>query len=401
MKLLLGSKKINCRDLRAQFDSLGQQVFYGYFMEAVDEGLIDLSQISIRDLAESFLGDSWNKSFRDVARGGLGMVHMEAGTPVTTSAFRNITGQLIFSTIRRWFQNEAFVFSGMIPTIQSRIEGTEKVPSIARIGDASEIVIEGQDYPTVGFGEEYFTWAAKDKRGLIVDLTEEAIFYDLTNLVLEAAREVGLWLGTKKEKLLIDVFVGQTNNYSRNGTATNTYLTTGAYVNDATGAGLNDWTSVEAAELAFNDVLDPNTSEPIELLDTEAVLVVTPYKKHTARRIVSATEVRERSETGAATRENEMVSANPIANYRTVSSKQLYRRILAGPEPVAANAREWWWLGAPSRAFAWLENFPLRVFQQTDGDRAFEADIVARFKASMKGVAQVVEPRYMQRRRVG
>lgn len=401
MQLLKTGKPIRGRDLRAQFDSLGPQAFYGHFMEAVNEGLITLEQFSIRDLAESFLGDSWNRSFRDVAQGGVAL--MEAGTPVGSTAFRNITGQLIFSTIRRWFQNEAFVFSALVPTILSRIEGTEKVPSIARIGDASEIVIEGQDYPTVGFGEEYFTWAAKDKRGLIVDLTEEAIFYDLTNLVLEAAREVGLWLGTKKEKLIIDAFVGATasNNYSRNGTATNTYLTTGAYVNDATGVALNDWTSIDAAELMFNDVLDPNTSEPIELMDGETTLVCMPYKKHTARRIVSATEVRERSETGASTRENEMVSANPIANYKVVTSKLLYRRVLAGPEAVAANAREWWWLGAINRAFAWVENFPLRVFQQTDGDRAFEADIVARFKASMKGVAQVVEPRYMQRRRNG
>lgn len=398
MTLLKSGKKIRGRDLRAQFDGLGEQAFYGHFMEAIDEGLITLEQFSIRDLAESFLGDSWNKSFRDVA---AGVPLLESGTPVTSTAFRNITGQLIFSTIRRWFMSEAFVFSGLIPTINSRIEGTEKVPSIARIGDASEIVIEGQPYPTVGFGEEYFTWAAKDKRGLIVDLTEEAIFYDLTNLVLDAAREVGLWLGTKKEKLLIDAFIGQTNNYSRNGTATNTYLTSGAYTNDATGAPLTDWTSVESAELAFNDVLDPNTSEPIELLDSEAVLIVTPYKKHTARRIVSATEVRERSETSAGVRENEMVSANPITNYKVVSSKLLYRRILAGPETVAANAREWWWLGAPSRAFAWLENFPLRVFQQTDSEASFERDVVARFKASMKGVAQSVEPRYMQRRRNG
>lgn len=390
-------KKLQAKDLRRQFDDLGPQSFYGHFMEAIDSGTIGMENYSIRELAEAFLGDSWNKSFRAIADGHA---LMEAGTPVNSTAFKNITGQLLFSTVRRWFMNEAFVFSAMVPTIQSRIEGTEKVPSIARMGDVAEIVLEGAEYPTVGFGEEFFTWAAKDKRGLIVDVTEEAIFYDLTNLVLEAAREVGLWLGTKKEKLIIDCLIGQTNNYSRNGTATNTYLTTGAYDNDETGVALNDWTSIDAAEQRFVDVLDPNTSEPIELLDSEVVIVTTPFKKHTARRIVSATEVRERSETSAGVRENEMVSSNPIANYKVVTSKLLYRRILAGPETVAANAKEWWFLGSIARAFAWLENFPLRVFQQSgDSDAAFERDVTARFKASMKGVAQSVEPRYMQRRR--
>jgi len=275
------------------------------------------------------------------------------------------------------------------------------VPSIVRIGDESQEVLEGQDYETVRYGEEYFTVPAKKKRGLMVDVTEEAIFFDKTGQVLERAREVGLWLATKREKDLIDILIGQVNNYIRNGTATNTYLTSGAYVNDQSSLPLTDWRDIETAELLFDDLTDPTTGEPIEILGSDAVMFTMPYKRHTARHILNATEVsvNEALVRAAAVKEHVRKGANPVSGaFRHVSTKLLFARVKAGPQTTASKAREWWFIGNPRKAFAWYENWPLSVAQQgPDSNASFEKDVPFRFKARYRGVAAVREPRYMVR----
>jgi hypothetical protein len=68
-------------------------------------------------------------------------------------------------------------------------------------------------YPSLGFGEDYIETPQTTKRGFIVPVTKEAIFFDRTNLILQRAAEVGEVLGLNKEKRLIDLLIGATNNY--------------------------------------------------------------------------------------------------------------------------------------------------------------------------------------------
>ena len=80
-------------------------------------------------------------------------------------------------------------------------------------------------YPHLGFGEDYIETPSTTKRGFIVPVTKEAIFFDRTHLVLSRAAEVGEMLGLNKEKRLIDLVIGVTNNYKWKGTTYNTYQT--------------------------------------------------------------------------------------------------------------------------------------------------------------------------------
>ena len=122
---------------------------------------------------------------------------------------------------------------------------------IGRIGDKAEIVDEGASYPLVGLNEEYIDTPPTRKRGFIVPVTREIIVADRTGILLKAAGETGRWCGLNKEKRVLDVVTGIQNNYKRNGTATNTYLTSGAYVNSQTGNALdgqgNEWRALEKA----------------------------------------------------------------------------------------------------------------------------------------------------------
>jgi hypothetical protein len=71
----------------------------------------------------------------------------------------------------------------------------------------------GMPYPNVGLNEDYIETPSTTKHGFIVPVTREAIFFDRTHLILQRAAEVGEVLGLNKEKRLLDLALGLTNNY--------------------------------------------------------------------------------------------------------------------------------------------------------------------------------------------
>ena len=154
-------------------------------------------------------------------------------------------------------------------------------------------------------------------------MTKEAIFFDRTHLVLTRAAEVGEILGLNKEKRLLDLLIGVTNNYKWRGVSYNTYQSTTPWVNVIASNELVDWTDVDAAEQLFADILDPNTGEPV-LVNSTTVLV-TPAYRHAAHRVFNAAEIHYAA-SGASTT---TVAANPLGNYRVVESRLAYRRILS------------------------------------------------------------------------
>ena len=230
----------------------------------------------------------------------------------------------------------------MVTSIPTQFNG-EKIPGIGRIGDEAEAIGEGNVYPTVGFSEEYIETPETTKRGFIVPVTKEAVFFDRTGLVLQRAAEVAYWLGQNKEKRVLDVVLGVTNNYKRNGVAGDTYLAAGDYVNVKATNALADWTDVEAAELLFDAMTDPSTGEPI--IVAANTLIVPTALKHTARRIVRATEVRHGTDPVT-------ISASTLDDYRILTSPLVKQR---------TSSDTTWFVGDPARAFAYMENWPITV----------------------------------------
>ena len=152
---------------------------------------------------------------------------------------------------------------------------------------------------------------------------------------------------------------------------------------------LIDWTDVDAAEQLFADILDPNTGEPV-LVQATTVLVMPAYR-HTAHRVFNAAEIQYTADSAATT----TVAANPLGNNRVVESRLAYRRIVASGE-AAADAKKWWFIGDFKKAFAYMENWPITVTQAPPNSEAeFNQDIVVRFKASERGAAAVINPRYV------
>jgi hypothetical protein len=313
---------------------------------------------------------------------------LEAGDGIDVTAFLNVTGQVIYSKIMEAYEQEAFVVSKRVGVIPTRLDG-EKLPGAARVQDRIDEVSPGMPYPSLGFGEDYIETPSTTKRGFIVPVTKEAIFFDRTHVILSRAAEVGEVLGLNREKRIIDTVIGATNNYKANGTSYNTYQTSTPWINVLSGNELIDWTDVDAAEQLFANILDPHTGEPV-LVNPNTVLV-TPAYRHAAHRVFFAPQITYQA-TGADT---STLAPNPLGGYQVEHSRLMYRRIIESGE-AEADAKKWWFIGDFSKAFAYMENWPITVTQAPqNSDAEFERDIVVRFKASERGAAAVLNPRYV------
>ncbi|QDT70478.1 hypothetical protein MalM25_34260 [Planctomycetes bacterium MalM25] len=379
---------LNYRELRRRYELDGPSKTVQHLSEALNEKSLRPDDFSLRDLAEALIPDGreWVRTLDP--RGGGVTPLLEAGEGVDATAFQNVTAEVIHAKILEAYTQEAFVASRLVETVPTRLDG-EKIPGVTRISDQVDEVAPGMPYPNLGFDEDYIETPATAKHGFIVPVTKEAIFFDRTNLILSRAAEVGEVLGINKEKRILDLIVGVSNNYNHKGVAYDTYQTAGPWDNVLTGNELVDWTSVDAAEQLFAEMLDPATGEPVLLGATTALVM--PAYRHAAHRTFNATEI-SYTPTGGQTA---TVAANPLGNYAVKESRLAYRRVIASGV-AAEEAKKWWFLGDFRKAFAYMENWPITVTQAPLGSEAeFTNDVVLRFKASERGAAAVINPRYV------
>lgn len=380
-------KALNYSELKRRMDLDGASQTTRHLTEALESGQLTPEDFSLRDLAEALVenGPQWVRTL-DPRNDS---VQISESDGVDLTAFLNVSGQIIYTKIRQAYEQEAFVLSQAVTTIPTKFS-SEKIPGIGRIADQSMDVQPGMPYPNVGLSEEYTQTPETTKRGLIVPITREAVFFDRTNLILRRAEEAGEILGLNKEKRLLDCALGITNTYSFNGANYNTYYSASGspWINSLSGNELVDYTDVDKAEQLFAEMSDPSSGEPI-LINPNAVLVMPAYR-YAAAKVFLDGEITF-DPTGAAS----MKARNPLRRYRVMESALAYRQLVASGVS-AANAKKYWFLGDFKKAFAWMENWPITVTRsQTNSDANFERDIIARFKASERGAAAVLDPRYV------
>lgn len=385
-------RAIKARELRKMYEGLGARECVGQLCEALEEGTLKPADFSLRDTFESMVTDRDGEVIGhevvrrfDPRRSESGINLVEAGDVVNTSAFSNITGQIVYTTIKQAFENPAFLWPQLCTTVQTQLSG-EKIPGLGEIGDKAGIVDEAEAYPTVGFGEDWIETPQTVKRGMIVPVTKEAIFFDRTGLVLDRANKVGEWLGVNKEKRVIDIAVGAVNNYKWRGTAYDTYQQSTPWINYHSDP-LVDYTDIEAAELLWDAMTDPWTGEPI-LLSPERVLLIPSALAMTAGRILNSTQVVLVGNANGGTTYTDTYSPNPLQKGITVLTSPMVK--------ARTSSAAKWFYGQPKKAFSYMENWGIQTQQATsNSEPEFTQDIVARYKVSERGVACVVEPRYM------
>ena len=379
---------LNYRELKRRYELDGPTQTVEHLSESLRQKHLKPEDFSLRELAEALIPDGgrWLQMLDPRSSGSVSVLEASEGVDVT--AFLNVTGQVIYSKILDAYTQEAFVASKLVQTVPTRMDG-EKIPGVTGIAGDLDEVAPGMPYPNYGFGEDYIETPSTAKRGFIVPVTKEAIFFDRTHLVLSRAAEVGEVLGLDKEKRILDLLIGVTNNYKWNGTTYNTYYSSSPWKNDLASNELVDWTNVDAAEQLFAEMTDPNSGEPVLVRGTD--VLVMPAYRHAAHRVFHASEI-DYTASGSPTTTR---ATNPLSKYRVEESRLAYRRIVASGI-AAEDAKKWWFIGDFHKAFAYMENWPITVTQAPLGSEAdFNNDIVLRFKASERGAAAVLNPRYV------
>lgn len=387
-------KAMNLREMRRQVETLGRArtvALWGELFEDKQAG-VKPDDVSVRDLFEAYVPDGTEVLRRMRPGVGGGLTLLEASNAVDTSVFSAITGQLIFTKIKDEYQLATLLADQLVTTMPTSFIEGEKIPGIGGIGDEAEIIEEGYPYPLAGIGPEYIEAPPTKKRGFIVPVTREIIIADRTGVLLARAGDGGKWMGVNKEKRVIDVAVGVINNYKRNGTSTNTYLTAGAYINQqANSLVAGDWTKIENAELLFDAMLDPNTGEPIGISPGGYTLLVPTALRMTALRIANATEVRYGD---GASNTSAYYMGNPLSDRPSGSGGIA---VMSSPYVKArTGSATTWFYGQPKEAFTYSEVWGIETSQApANNEKDFNNDIQQQYKVSERGVAWTNEPRRM------
>lgn len=383
------------KKLKKITESHGRDTTAKVLTEAVRERKIDPRRISLRRLAESYMGENWAEHLTRAVRTGRVTESAEA---VDTSGFQAITGQLLVNEIKDKYKLVAWLgdtLTTTIPVTNGNL-GEQTVPYLSDVVDMGEIVQQGMPYPQTSFKGQFIKYPSIQKVGRICSVTMEAIYSDLTGQILDSAKSVATLLGLTREEAILRVVYGLVNTHNWNGTVYNTYNTTGNWVNKLLSFELTDWTSINKLEQLFVNINDPVLGKPI-MVEPKDMLVM-PAKRYTAKNILHATEVRQ-TVPGFATSGIPIteVSPNPLdRTYAVISTPNAFNIVTREGGKTADQANDIVILGDFKKAFCWREAKPLQVVEApANNPLDFHNDIVLAVKASYMGTAGITDPRYV------
>lgn len=353
-----------------------------------EEKGLSLEDVSLKELYEGFCGENLNIHQR--SQGFIETKDKDLKEAyVKSSAFTNITGELISKMIINAYKSLSKIGDKLTSKYKTRLR-YERLPGF--IGsEAPQTVNEGDAYPESGISDKYTELGEAEKKGRIISLTEEAIYFDQTGILIERAKGIGEKCALDREKKILRAILGIDNAYFPSGVSTALYQATPYRV---TSNALVDWTDIEKCELdGFSAMVDDSPNRD-EIIVTPNVVLVPSALKRTAQRILNATEVTHGDFDDVDSVKTR--GTNPVKNdYQIVSSVLIHAlQVTAGTTPSIAKSN--WWMGDFSKQFKWKEIFPLQTFRAIeDSNLKFERDVVSRFKVRYYGNPFVIDNKYV------
>lgn len=353
--------------------------------------------MSFKDIFEAVVPDGAEalREMKSRRKGGNSIFIEAGGTAVQTTDFSNIIGQIAYADVLNNFDPDANGYIGdqLLTVIPATTGQKEMIPGVTLIGDQAERVGENDDYPTAGIGEQFIVLPEIFKHGFIMNITEETLFEDKTGLVLQNFNKVAESMAIHLEKERLNVCLGVTSSYSRNGgpvqATYNTTHTEGAG-NNLISNTLFDRGSLNTAKLHFNNLVDPDTGEPISM-GRDYQIVVPDALEWTLGDLLSAREYQSTPALGASA--VRMKTDNPIymggRSYQPLSN--LYVSLITGNDTT-------WFIGNFKKAFVERTIYPATVeMQDRTSELAFSKDIISRIKVKRRSVPGVKDWRYVQK----
>lgn len=315
---------------------------------------------------------------------------------VSSGLFPQAVGQLIATeVIEAYEMTEGFIGDELVRPLQSQHRGERVVGFTASQGPKE--VAEEQPYEDSTIGEKS-VGTRETKRGRIINVSEESVFFDQTGQVLDRAQGIGEAARQDRERRIVQGVIDHSSAnaiYQPDGTAEQLYQASNNNVDTATGA-LQDWTDIQAV-MAFHaaNVTDDRETDdeggPQPLVWVPRILLTGMELAGDAARIVAATAFG-----GGAT---DTVSANPLS-FLLPGGSML--RALASPFiDVATSGDQWddasdWLLGDFQKQFRYKTIWPLQTFRApAQNDEQFERDVLARLKVREYGDVIAIDERWV------
>jgi hypothetical protein len=326
-----------------------------------------------------------NFSLREIAEGLGGDTRPGSDQPifseaVTASQFSTLVGTLLSTQVMKAYNEAAKVADQLVTKFQSTQE-VDRVPG-AYLTGTLEDVSEGGEYPHTADVEEKYVTIGHGKRGLILDVTDEAVRFDRTGLVMDRASQLGRRMARDRESRIISVIQDLTNYkaWYPSGAQSDLYANAAgagndhAYDNLVTDV-LADYTDLNALYLLLRLMKDEN-GDPINVMPTTLLVPVT--LELTATRIIN-------NEILPGGTNNER---NPFANRFG---------IISTPDLDTQSTTQWY-LGDFKSAFKEKVVIPPQVMSRRYGDNnedAWRRDIVASFKVRYDSQVRAVDYVYV------
>lgn len=350
---------------------------------------------SIKTLFEGLVGPvEENLAY---GRDQVGFVEMPANLSeaVTSGAFPSAVGQLIAAKVIEGYEDDAgFIGDQLVETVKSKMRG-ERMVGFTTLQGPKE-VIEGEAYEDSHFGDK-FVGSRETKRGRLLSISEEAVYFDQTGQILSRAQGLGYMARQERERRIIRAVIDADSGqevYKPNGVAEQLY-SAGNNNLLTTNTPLVDWTDIQevlvfhATNVTDDRVADDaNSPQPIVWMPRQ--LLTATELAGVAARLISATQV---VDGGSGPR---MTTGNPLSGLvpgLTALSSVFIDNATDGDQWDDASD---WFLGDFPRQFKYKEIWPIQTFRAPlQNDEMFERDTLARFKVREFGDVVAVEERFV------
>ncbi|CAN5421372.1 hypothetical protein BH11PLA2_BH11PLA2_32790 [soil metagenome] len=367
--------------------------------ESVAQAKYNPRHFSIRQCAEESFGPGWEAKLRRFAgkKQAFNELTFESQDAVDVSAFSAVTGSVIVEQVEAGHAAAMAPVDGLVGRWDTPNNlDVQTVAYSGKASDKSKDLAPLEPYPKTGLTPYRITIPAPIKHGQIVQVSMEAVIADSTSQLIDGAREVGEQVGLERKKRILKVVLGITNNYKRNGTAYNTYLTSGAWIN-----ALDDFDQANGPEefdrlyQLMEQMVDPITGEVVEINQSGLKLFVPGSNAVRTRKNVNAQTINDKSST------REIITANPMSLPEPMSDLQA-RAVLIAASVSSAIASTYAVFGETVKAFKERVVKDFEVLER-DGELASEAgweqDVVYAAKARFFGIPFVYDPYYVYRGR--
>lgn len=294
---------------------------------------------------------------------------------VDVTQFSIITATLIEKRVMDAFNAFPKIGDQLVTPFNSNLE-LSRIPGADLKSNLRDIEPGMPYHHDADIEEKYVTIEGK-KRGDILDITEEAIRFDQTGLVMREAGMFGERAAVDREKKILyniqDVTVNNVNYFSYRPSGTRVALYSGTVAGTHPYSNLIDhrlqhWTDLDHAKTQFTTMRDAQ-GEPIFV---QPKILLVPLALETVAERLIKNALMPATRIGQTVPGDSPNEANPFMNkYKVLASPYI--------DMVSTSV---WYLGDFKKQFLEKIVYPIQVLTRRDtkNDYAWERDIVAQYK---------------------